>query len=200
MSGLLAGRPSPVSKYSIRLWAECSINTREEEFSYRRELTHRSRVRVGAAAADSSTMMLDLGPFSEEKFDPKKWINSACHARHPEDSLDKHLVDMEMKLQMVSEEIAASLEEQSSAALLRVPRATRDIVRLRDDASSLRGSISGILQKLKKVPTYSVDIWDSTLHVHFILRRYDQCPVVDLLMTMCEEKMHRGMRVDLDLC
>ncbi|KAK4796133.1 hypothetical protein SAY86_028459 [Trapa natans] len=102
-------------------------------------------------------MMLDLGPFSEEKFDPKKWINSACHARHPEDALDKHLVDMEMKLQMVSEEIAASLEEQSSAALLRVPRATRDIVRLRDDASSLRGSVSGILQKLKKAEGSSAE-------------------------------------------
>jgi hypothetical protein len=52
---------------------------------------------------------------------------------------------------MVSEEIAASLEEQSAAALLRVPRATRDVVRLRDDAVSLRTSVSSILQKLKKV-------------------------------------------------
>ncbi|KAF2315772.1 hypothetical protein GH714_040341 [Hevea brasiliensis] len=95
--------------------------------------------------------MLDLGPFSDEKFDPKKWINSACQTRHPQESLDKHLVDLEMKLQMVSEEIAASLEEQSAASLLRVPRATRDVIRLRDDAVSLRNSISAILQKLKKV-------------------------------------------------
>ncbi|KAK7263957.1 hypothetical protein RJT34_31557 [Clitoria ternatea] len=48
------------------------------------------------------TMMLDLGPFSNENFDPKKWINSACQSRHPQDSLDKHLLDMEMKLQMAS--------------------------------------------------------------------------------------------------
>ncbi|XVF08464.1 hypothetical protein REPUB_Repub07fG0005500 [Reevesia pubescens] len=95
-------------------------------------------------------MMLDLVPFSDEKFDPKKWINSACKTRHPQDSLDKHMVDLEMKLQMVSEEIAASLEEQSSAALLRVPRATRDVLRLRDDAVSLRNSVAGILDKLKK--------------------------------------------------
>ena len=95
--------------------------------------------------------MLDLGPFSDDKFDPKKWIISACKTRHPQESLDKHLVDLEMKLQMVSEEIAASLEEQSASALLRVPRATRDVVRLRDDAVSLRTSVSSILQKLKKV-------------------------------------------------
>ena len=95
--------------------------------------------------------MLDLGPFSSESFDAKKWINSATQSRHPQDSLDNHLVDLEMKLQMVSEEIAASLEEQSASALLRVPRANRDVVRLRDDAASLRSVAAGILQKLKKV-------------------------------------------------
>ncbi|KAJ6347638.1 hypothetical protein OIU76_004170 [Salix suchowensis] len=101
--------------------------------------------------------MLDLGPFSDDKFDPKKWINSACKTRHPQESLDKHLVDLEMKLQMVSEEIAASLEEQSASALLRVPRATRDVVRLRDDAVSLRTSVSSILQKLKKAEGTSAE-------------------------------------------
>lgn len=102
-------------------------------------------------------MMLDLGPFSSENFDPKKWINSATQSRHPEDSLDKHLVDLEMKLQMVSEEIAASLEEQSASAILRVPRANRDIIRLRDDAVSLRSAVSGILQKLKKAEGSSAE-------------------------------------------
>ncbi|XP_028762015.1 conserved oligomeric Golgi complex subunit 7 [Neltuma alba] len=102
-------------------------------------------------------MMLDLGPFSNENFDPKKWINSACQARHPQDSLDKHMVDLEMKLQMLSEEIAASLEEQSAASLLRVPRASRDVVRLRDDAISLRSAVSGILQKIKKAEGSSAE-------------------------------------------
>ncbi|KAM7272918.1 hypothetical protein ACFE04_027582 [Oxalis oulophora] len=102
-------------------------------------------------------MMLDLGPFSDEKFDAKKWINSASQTRHPQDSLDSHLVDLEMKLQMISEEIAASLEEQSAASLLRVPRATRDVLRLRDDAISLRSSVAGILQKLKKAEGSSAE-------------------------------------------
>lgn len=96
-------------------------------------------------------MMVDLGSFSDDKFDAKKWINAACQARHPQDPLEKHLVDLEMKLQMTSEEIAASLEDQSAAAILRVPRATRDVIRLRDDAVSLRASVAAILQTLKKV-------------------------------------------------
>lgn len=118
-------------------------------------------------------MMLDLGPFSDEKFDPKRWINSACQARHPQDSLEKHLVDLEMKLQMTSEEIAASLEEQSAAALLRVPRATRDIVRLRDDAVSLRHSVSGILQKLKKAEGSSAESISALAKVDTVKQRME---------------------------
>ncbi|KAL8253293.1 hypothetical protein R6Q59_036986 [Mikania micrantha] len=102
-------------------------------------------------------MMIDLGSFSDDKFDAKKWINNACQSRHPQDPLDKHLVDLEMKLQMISEEIAASLEEQSSAAILRVPRATRDVIRLRDDALSLRQSVASILLKLKKAEGSSAE-------------------------------------------
>ncbi|GLT95039.1 hypothetical protein SLE2022_127440 [Rubroshorea leprosula] len=58
---------------------------------------------------------------------------------------------------MVSEEIAASLEEQSASALLRVPRATCDVLRLRDDAVSLCNSVAGILDKLKKAEGSSAE-------------------------------------------
>lgn len=114
--------------------------------------------------------MVDLGSFSEEKFDAKKWINSACQNRHPQDPLEKHLVDLEMKLQMISEEISASLEEQSAAALLRVPRASRDVIRLRDDTVSLRHSVSGILVKLKKVNIYALSFLSSKnfYALHFV--------------------------------
>lgn len=66
-------------------------------------------------------------------------------------------MDLEMKLQMISEEISASLEEQSAAALLRIPRASRDVIRLRDDTVSLRHSVSGILVKLKKAEGSSAE-------------------------------------------
>lgn len=117
--------------------------------------------------------MVDLSSFSDEKFDPKKWINSACQSRHPQDPLDKHLIDLEMKLQMVSEEIAASLEEQSSAALLRVPRANRDVIRLRDDALSLRSSLSAILQKLKKAEGSSAESVATLAKVDTVKRRME---------------------------
>ncbi|XP_027163685.1 conserved oligomeric Golgi complex subunit 7 [Coffea eugenioides] len=118
-------------------------------------------------------MMVDLSAFSDEKFDPKRWINGVCQSRHPQDPLDKHLVDLEMKLQMVSEEIAASLEEQSSAALLRVPRATRDVIRLRDDALSLRSSVASILQKLIKAEGSSADSIATLAKVDTVKRRME---------------------------
>ncbi|XP_021769234.1 conserved oligomeric Golgi complex subunit 7-like [Chenopodium quinoa] len=102
-------------------------------------------------------MMVDLGAFSDEKFDAKKWINNAVKARHPQDVLENHLADLEMKLQLMSEEISASLEEQSSASILRVPRATRDVIRIRDDAVSLRSSISTILTKIKQAEGSAAD-------------------------------------------
>ncbi|KAF8092221.1 hypothetical protein N665_0421s0009 [Sinapis alba] len=118
-------------------------------------------------------MMLDLSPFSDEKFDAKRWVNSSCEARHPQDSLEKHLVDLEMKLQIASEEIGSSLEEQSGSALLRVPRATRDVLRLRDDAVSLRSSVAGILQKLKKAEGSSADCIATLARVDSVKQRME---------------------------
>ncbi|KAJ8551245.1 hypothetical protein K7X08_000615 [Anisodus acutangulus] len=118
-------------------------------------------------------MMVDLSSFSDENFDPKKWINTACQSRHPEDPLEKHLVDLEMKLQMVSEEMSASLEEQSTAALLRVPRATRDVIRLRDDALSLRSSLSAILLNLKKAEGSSAESVATLAKVDTVKRRME---------------------------
>ncbi|KAI9115329.1 hypothetical protein K1719_013648, partial [Acacia pycnantha] len=78
-----------------------------------------------------------------------------------------------MKLQMLSEEIAASLEEQSAASLLRVPRASRDVVRLRDDAISLRSAVSGILQKIKKAEGSSAESIAALAKVDIVKQRME---------------------------
>lgn len=130
-------------------------------------------VRSGPDSVNWASMMLDLGPFTDPNFDPKKWVNSACQSRHPQDSVDKHLVDLEMKLQMVSEEIAASLEEQSASSLLRVPRATRDVVRLRDDAVTLRSAVSSILDKLKKAEGSSAESIAALAKVDIVKQRME---------------------------
>ncbi|KAG1360854.1 polyubiquitin [Cocos nucifera] len=96
-------------------------------------------------------VVVDLGEFSEEGFDPKRWINAALESRHPQDPLDRFLSDLEENLRAASEKIADALERESADALRRVPLACRDVVRLRDDALALRSIISSILLKLKKI-------------------------------------------------
>nr|XP_043617151.1 conserved oligomeric Golgi complex subunit 7 [Erigeron canadensis] len=118
-------------------------------------------------------MIKDIGSFSDEKFDAKKWINNACQSRHPEDPLDTCLIDLETSLQDVSEQIAKSLEEQSSAAILRVPRATRDVIRIRDDALSLRQSVASILLKLKKAEGSSAESIATLAKVDIVKRRME---------------------------
>jgi hypothetical protein len=96
-------------------------------------------------------MMVDLAVFADEKYDAKAWLNEACRGRLPDDPVDRYLTDLEMKLQLMAETITADLDEQSTGALLRVPRASRDVLRVRDDATTLRSTVSAILAKLKQV-------------------------------------------------
>lgn len=100
-------------------------------------------------------VVVDLVEFSDEAFDPKRWINAALESRHPQDPIDRFLSDLEENLRSASEKISDSLERESSDALRRVPLAIRDVARLRDDAIQLRSAVSSILQKLKKVPPLS---------------------------------------------
>ena len=98
-------------------------------------------------------VVVDLGEFSSDTFDPKRWINSALDSRHPQDPLDRYLSDLEENLRSAAETIADALERESADAVRRVPVAVRDVIRLRDEAARLRGVVSGILLKLKKVCT-----------------------------------------------
>ncbi|RXH94896.1 hypothetical protein DVH24_024580 [Malus domestica] len=66
-----------------------------------------------------------------------------------------------------AEEIAASLEEQSASALLRVPRATRDVVRIRDDA------VSSILDKFKKAEGSSAESMAALAKVDIVKQRME---------------------------
>lgn len=117
--------------------------------------------------------MVDLASFADDKFDPKAWVNAACQSRHTDDPLDKHLNDLEIKLQLSSENIASALQEQSSASLLKVPRASREVIRVRDDAISLRSAVSTILLKLKKAEGSSAESVAALARVDVVKQRME---------------------------
>lgn len=84
--------------------------------------------------------MTDLSAFSETSFDPKAWINDACAHRSGEESLDRFLAEVEMRLQLSAEEIEAGLQETSSQAMRRIPFAVQEIYRLQVRRQTLERS------------------------------------------------------------
>nr|CAD1831134.1 unnamed protein product [Ananas comosus var. bracteatus] len=96
-------------------------------------------------------VVVDLGEFAEEGFDPKRWINAALEGRHPQDPLDRFMADAEESLRSAADGIADALERESADALRRVPLACRDVLRLRDDAVALRSAVASILSSLREV-------------------------------------------------
>ncbi|KAL0927617.1 hypothetical protein M5K25_001808 [Dendrobium thyrsiflorum] len=102
-------------------------------------------------------VVVDLGEFSDEGFDPKRWINASLDSRHPQDPIDRFLSDVEESLRSSSEKIVDALEREGGDALRRVPYACREAVHIRDDAQALRSVVSSILLKLKKAEGTSAE-------------------------------------------
>ncbi|BBN04234.1 conserved oligomeric Golgi complex subunit 7 [Marchantia polymorpha subsp. ruderalis] len=118
-------------------------------------------------------MMVDLALFGDEKYDAKAWLNAACRDRLPDDPVDRYLTDLEMKLQLMAETITADLDEKSTGALLRVPRASRDVLRVRDDAITLRATVSAILAKLKQADGTSAESVAALARVDVVKQRME---------------------------
>eukprot|EP00850_Spirogloea_muscicola_P009999 SM000057S18429 [mRNA] locus=s57:547827:552731:- [translate_table: standard] len=118
-------------------------------------------------------MLVDLAAFSEERFDARAWLNAACAAQPPDDAADKYLAELEIKLQLLAEDIASSLEELSGSALLRIPRAVRDTNRVRDDAHGLRSTVGGILQRLEQAEGSSAQSVAALARVDTIKQRME---------------------------
>lgn len=111
--------------------------------------------------------------FSSESFDSKQWINAALDARHPQDPLDRFILDLEETLRSASENISDSLERESTDALRRIPNAVRDVARLREDAVQLRSSVASILEKIKKAEGTSAESIATLAKIDIVKQRME---------------------------
>lgn len=118
-------------------------------------------------------VVVDLAEFADEAFDPKRWINAALDSRHPQDPIDRYISDLEENLRASAENIADALERESTDALRRVPVAVRDVLRLRDEAISLRAVVSGILQKLNKADGSSAEAISAIAKIDVVKKRME---------------------------
>ncbi|KAL2651799.1 hypothetical protein R1flu_019927 [Riccia fluitans] len=94
-------------------------------------------------------MMVDLVVFGDEKYDAKAWLNATYWDHLLDNPVDRYLMDLEVKLQLMAKIIAADLDEKSSSALFRVPQAARNLQRVCNDAITSRATMYAILDKLK---------------------------------------------------
>lgn len=87
-------------------------------------------------------MSSEFSEFAEPGFDVKAWINRACgQAQTDEEPLDRHLAELEMRLQLTAEEIEASLHELSVQAMRRIPFAVQEIYRLQGDIQGMQDQV-----------------------------------------------------------
>mgnify|MGYP001804786082 CR=1 FL=1 len=69
-----------------------------------------------------SALASTLAAFAEAGYDPVAFVNSACAAAPAEEPLERYLSELEMKLQLMAEDVVASLDEISVSTLQRAPR------------------------------------------------------------------------------
>jgi hypothetical protein len=81
---------------------------------------------------------MDFSEFVDPGFSPAAWVNAACAQRPDGEAPERHLAELEMRLQLAAEEIEATLQDCSTAAMRRIPFAVQEIYRLQGDAQGLQ--------------------------------------------------------------
>lgn len=100
--------------------------------------------------------MTDVSQFSAPDFDPRQWINAACASAPAEESLERHLAGLEMRLSLAGEDLEASLVDASDRALRCIPAAAAEANRLQEDVAALQGALQRQVAQLAELRAASV--------------------------------------------
>lgn len=94
-------------------------------------------------------MATDLSPFTSKTFDPKDYINDACADRPVDETLERHLAELEMKLHLAAEDLSLYLEDCSSRAVQRIPAAANELLGIKDDVAAVRAAAASAQRQLE---------------------------------------------------
>ncbi|KAK2080694.1 hypothetical protein QBZ16_000548 [Prototheca wickerhamii] len=80
--------------------------------------------------------MADLEQFATAKFDAVAYVNDLCKAAPAGVSLERHLTDVELRLQLASDDVTGRLEDASVRAAQRVPALLQELLRIQGDLAT----------------------------------------------------------------
>eukprot|EP00743_Colponemidia_sp_Colp-15_P007492 GILK01008097.1.p1 GENE.GILK01008097.1~~GILK01008097.1.p1 ORF type:complete len:819 (+),score=178.51 GILK01008097.1:22-2457(+) len=99
---------------------------------------------------------MDTAPFEAEHFDLKQWVNDTLRApRRAGETIDKHLSASTMRLLLLSQELQDSIQQSSEQLVTAVPRALREVEKVRMEAWDLRKRLSSTISHLSHVDDQS---------------------------------------------
>eukprot|EP00742_Colponemidia_sp_Colp-10_P007584 GILJ01008175.1.p1 GENE.GILJ01008175.1~~GILJ01008175.1.p1 ORF type:complete len:800 (-),score=169.88 GILJ01008175.1:8-2386(-) len=99
---------------------------------------------------------MDTAPFEAEHFDLKQWVNDTLRApRRAGETIDKHLSASTMRLLLLSQELQDSIQQSSEQLVAAVPRALREVEKVRMEAWDLRKRLSSTISHLSHVDDQS---------------------------------------------
>ena len=114
---------------------------------HRVRATRRDRLSLPSMSLSASAIARDPRPLGRHLLTPSPIITALPRCPDAENT-DRYLSEVEMKLQLLAEDISLALEEQSLAGLQRIPRAVAEIDRVEHDTKGLQTRIQGILRRL----------------------------------------------------
>jgi hypothetical protein len=101
--------------------------------------------------AMATTGLLEDFEEGGEEMNVKEWVNSAMQQRMEGDSIDTHISTIIMKLQLRSQDVSDNVEQLMSQILSAVPRTSREVDRIQNTSTVLKGDLKTVTTHLEKI-------------------------------------------------
>jgi len=116
---------------------------------------------------------MDFQTFGDDNWEVKKWLNSAF-AEVPKDKRDGHAATLLTKLQLVSQDIARSIEEAAEQGTAVVPRVSRELEATRQEAAFLKRHMENVKIGLENVESKTNNSIQVLLSIDQVKERVEQ--------------------------
>uniref|UniRef100_A0A915IXC0 Conserved oligomeric Golgi complex subunit 7 n=1 Tax=Romanomermis culicivorax TaxID=13658 RepID=A0A915IXC0_ROMCU len=109
--------------------------------------------------------LMDFSKFTSENFDPADWINDVFQNPEAQQNKEHYASNLVMKLQLLIQEVARSLEDTSQQIVHFIPKLNREITVMQQEANLLKSKMLSIERDVQKIEKDTCSTMDSLLHL-----------------------------------